>query len=225
MIHPPLLKLVPWALALVMLASLIFVMVDSPGPGGVGRLESQMILSLRSETRPDRMIGPPIVEESMRDFTALGGYAVVIMVSVCFSIFALLELSRETFWFFVVTVFGGFFLNLSLKSLVQRERPAIVPHLSLVEGSTSFPSAHAMMSVVVFVTIGLVLSTRTRDRHLQRLFSWYPLWLSLLIGVSRVCMGVHYPTDVLGGWALGLLWTWGAFRVRQRVAEGAVNRE
>ncbi len=225
MIHPPLLKLVPWALALVMLASLIFVMVDSPGPGGVGRLESQMILSLRSETRPDRMIGPPILEESMRDFTALGGYAVVIMVSVCFSIFALLELSRETFWFFVVTVFGGFFLNLSLKSLVQRERPAIVPHLSLVEGSTSFPSAHAMMSVVVFVTIGLVLSTRTRDRHLQRLFSWYPLWLSLLIGVSRVCMGVHYPTDVLGGWALGLLWTWGAFRVRQRVAEGAVNRE
>ena len=225
MIHPPLLKLVPWALALVMLASLIFVMVDSPGPGGVGRLESQMILSLRSETRPDRMIGPPIVEESMRDFTALGGYAVVIMVSVCFSIFALLELSRETFWFFVVTVFGGFFLNLSLKSLVQRERPAIVPHLSLVEGSTSFPSAHAMMSVVVFVTIGLVLSTRTRDRHLQRLFSWYLLWLSLLIGVSRVCMGVHYPTDVLGGWALGLLWTWGAFRVRQRVAEGAVNRE
>ena len=225
MIDPPLLKLVPWALALVMLASLIFVMVDSPGPGGVGRLESQMILSLRSETRPDRMIGPPIVEESMRDFTALGGYAVVIMVRVCFSIFALLELSRETFWFFVVTVFGGFFLNLSLKSLVQRERPAIVPHLSLVEGSTSFPSAHAMMSVVVFVTIGLVLSTRTRDRHLQRLFSWYPLWLSLLIGVSRVCMGVHYPTDVLGGWAVGLLWTWGAFRVRQRVAERAVNRE
>ena len=225
MIHPPLLKLVPWALALVMLASLIFVMVDSPGPGGVGRLESQMILSLRSETRPDRMIGPPIVEESMRDFTALGGYAVVIMVSVCFSIFALLELSRETFWFFVVTVFGGFFLNLSLKSLVQRERPAIVPHLSLVEGSTSFPSAHAMMSVVVFVTIGLVLSTRTRDRHLQRLFSWYPLWLSLLIGVSRVCMGVHYPTDVLGGWALGLLWTWGAFRVRQRIVEGIGNRE
>jgi undecaprenyl-diphosphatase len=50
------------------------------------------------------------------------------------------------------------------------------------------------------------------------------LWLSLVIGVSRVCMGVHYPTDILGGWALGLVWTWGAFRVRQRVAEGAVKR-
>jgi undecaprenyl-diphosphatase len=169
------------------------------------------------------MIGPPIVEESMRDFSALGGYAVLIMVSVCFSIFALVELSRETFRFFVVTVFGGFFLNVLLKSLVQRDRPAIVPHLSLVEGSTSFPSAHAMMSVVVFVTIGLVLSTRTRDRHLQRLFSIFPVWLSFVIGVSRVCMGVHYPTDILGGWALGLLWTWAAFRVRLRILQGSVG--
>lgn len=225
MFHPPLLKVVPVALGLVMLVSLLFVVVDTPGPGGVGRLEARMIRSLRSAEQPDRMIGPPIVEESMRDFTALGGYAVVIMVSVCFSIFALLELSRETFWFFVVTVFGGFFLNVFLKTLVQRERPAIVPHLSFVEGSTSFPSAHAMMSVVVFVTIGLILSTRTRDRHLQRLFSLFPLWLSLVIGVSRVCMGVHYPTDILGGWALGLVWTWGAFRVRQRVVEGIGNRD
>jgi undecaprenyl-diphosphatase len=195
MFHPPLLKVVPVALGLVMLVSLLFVVVDTPGPGGVGRLEARMIRSLRSAEQPDRMIGPPIVEESMRDFTALGGYAVVIMVSVCFSMFALLELSRETFCFF------------------------------LVEGSTSFPSAHAMMSVVVFVTIGLILSTRTRDHHLQRLFSLFPLWLSLVIGVSRVCMGVHYPTDILGGWALGLVWTWGAFRVRQRMVEGIGNRD
>jgi len=223
MFHPPLLRIVPMALIAVIVLSLVFVTVDGLGVFGAERLETLLIRSMRSPGNPDRMIGPPIVEESMRDFTALGGYAVLIMVSVCFSIFALVELSRETFRFFVVTVFGGFFLNVLLKSLVQRDRPAIVPHLSLVEGSTSFPSAHAMMSVVVFVTIGLVLSTRTRDRHLQRLFSIFPVWLSLVIGVSRVCMGVHYPTDILGGWALGLLWTWAAFRVRLRILQGAAG--
>ena len=223
MFHPPLLRIVPMALIAVIVLSLVFVTVDGLGVFGAERLETLLIRSLRSPGNPDRMIGPPIVEESMRDFTALGGYAVLIMVSVCFSVFALVELSRETFRFFVVTVFGGFFLNVLLKSLVQRDRPAIVPHLSLVEGSTSFPSAHAMMSVVVFVTIGLVLSTRTRDRHLQRLFSIFPVWLSFVIGVSRVCMGVHYPTDILGGWALGLLWTWAAFRVRLRILQGAAG--
>ncbi len=223
MFHPPLLRIVPMALIAVIVLSLVFVTVDGLGVFGAERLETLLIRSMRSFGNPDRMIGPPIVEESMRDFTALGGYAVLIMVSVCFSIFALVELSRESFRFFVVTVFGGFFLNVLLKSLVQRDRPAIVPHLSLVEGSTSFPSAHAMMSVVVFVTIGLVLSTRTRDRHLQRLFSIFPVWLSFVIGVSRVCMGVHYPTDILGGWALGLLWTWAAFRVRLRILQGAAG--
>lgn len=221
MFHPPLLRIVPMALIAVIVLSLVFVTVDGLGVFGAERLETLLIRSMRSVGNPDRMIGPPIVEESMRDFSALGGYAVLIMVSICFSIFALVELSRETFRFFVVTVFGGFFLNVLLKSLVQRDRPAIVPHLSLVEGSTSFPSAHATMSVVVFVTIGLVLSTRTRDRHLQRLFSIFPVWLSFVIGVSRVCMGVHYPTDILGGWALGLLWTWAAFRVRLRILQGA----
>jgi undecaprenyl-diphosphatase len=223
MFHPPLLRIVPMALIAVIVLSLVFVTVDGLGVFGAERLETLLIRSLRSLGNPDRMIGPPIVEESMRDFTALGGYAVLIMVSICFSIFALVELSRETFRFFVVTVVGGFFLNVLLKSLVQRDRPAIVPHLSLVEGSTSFPSAHATMSVVVFVTIGLVLSTRTRDRHLQRLFSIFPVWLSFVIGVSRVCMGVHYPTDILGGWALGLLWTWAAFRVRLRILQGAAG--
>jgi undecaprenyl-diphosphatase len=223
MFHPPLLRIVPMALIAVIVLSLVFVTVDGLGVFGAERLETLLIRSLRSLGNPDRMIGPPIVEESMRDFSALGGYAVLIMVSICFSIFALVELSRETFRFFVVTVVGGFFLNVLLKSLVQRDRPAIVPHLSLVEGSTSFPSAHATMSVVVFVTIGLVLSTRTRDRHLQRLFSIFPVWLSFVIGVSRVCMGVHYPTDILGGWALGLLWTWAAFRVRLRILQGAAG--
>ncbi|MFM8476882.1 MAG: phosphatase PAP2 family protein [Planctomycetaceae bacterium] len=217
MIRPPLLQILPWTLAAVLLIGLAFVcgdvLLDGPGRS----FEERIIAGLRDAADPQRMIGPRLLEESMRDITALGGYAVLLMVSFCFAIFCRLELSRESFRFFVLTVTGGFLFNLLIKELVQRGRPDVVPHLSFVRGSTSFPSAHAMMSVIVYVTIGLLLSTRTRDRHLQRLFSVFPLWLAGVIGISRVCMGVHYPTDVLAGWMLGLVCTWLAFRIRNRI--------
>jgi undecaprenyl-diphosphatase len=150
----------------------------------------------------------------------LGGDAVLILVSVLFAGFAWVELSRGVCCFFSGTVWGGYFLAVAVKLLVQRERPDVVPYLSLARGATSFPSAHAMMSVIVYGSIGLLLSARVRDRHLQRLFTIFPLLLSGLVGISRVFMGVHYPTDVLAGWALGLLWTWAVFRVRERVLAG-----
>jgi undecaprenyl-diphosphatase len=221
MIHPPLLKILPWMLALILLCGLGFVIADVflDGPGQ--SLDERLIRWLRDPANPQRMIGPRLLEESMRDFTAVGGYAVLLMVSFCFAVFARLELNRASFWFFVLTVTSGFLFNVLIKELVQRGRPDVVPHLSFAKGSTSFPSAHAMMSVIVYVTIGLLLSTRTRDRHLQRLFTVFPLWLAGIIGVSRVCMGVHYPTDVLAGWTVGLVWTWAAFRIRERIMSGA----
>lgn len=223
MIHPPLLKILPWTLVAVLLAGLAFVCGDLVFDGPGRSFEERMIAAFRDPENPQRMIGPRLLEESMRDFTALGGYAVLLMVSVCFAAFCRLELSRESFHFFMLTVAGGFVFNVLLKELVQRARPDVVPHLSFVRGSTSFPSAHAMMSVIVYVTVGLLLSTRTRDRHLQRLFSVFPLWVAGVIGISRVCMGVHYPTDVLAGWLLGLVWTWAAFRIRDRIISGHVT--
>ena len=74
-----------------------------------------------------------------------------------------------------------------------------------------------MMSVVVFITIGLLLSQLSRSRALRHVLVGLPFVIAFLVGVSRVCMGVHFPTDVLGGWALGLLWVWGAFAVRGRL--------
>ncbi|MFM7058459.1 MAG: phosphatase PAP2 family protein [Planctomycetota bacterium] len=220
MIHPPLLRILPWTLAAVLLTGIGFVLGDFFYDGPGRSFEERIIAGLRDPANPQRMLGPRLFEESMRDFTALGGYAVLLMVSGCFAVFCRLELSRESFRFFVLTVAGGFLFSVLMKEWVQRARPEVVPHLSFVKGSTSFPSAHAMMSVIVYVTTGLLLSTRTRDRHLQRLFSVFPLWLSGVIGISRVCMGVHYPTDVLAGWMLGLMWTWAAFRIRDRMTGG-----
>ena len=105
--------------------------------------------------------------------------------------------------------------GMSLKVLFGRPRPSVVTHLSHVS-SLSFPSVHSMMSAVVFITIGLLLSEMTTDRRVRVLLLAAPLCLTLLVGFSRVCMGVHYPTDVLAGWGVGLGWTWTAFQLRHR---------
>ena len=222
-LHPPLLVVLPWSLAMVLVMSLLFVLMNLEVLDTSDSLDLWLIRWTRAAGNPERLVGPPLLQESLRDFTALGGYAVLILVSVLFAGFAWVELSRGVCWFFSGTVWGGYFLAVAVKLLVQRERPDVVPYLSLARGSTSFPSAHAMMSVIVYGSIGLLLSARVRDRHLQRLFTVSPLLLSVLVGISRVFMGVHYPTDVLAGWALGLLWTWAAFRLRERWGAGRVE--
>ena len=222
-LHPPLLVVLPWSLAVVLVMSLLFVLMNLEVLDTSDSLDLWLIRWTRAAGNPERLVGPPLLQESLRDFTALGGYAVLILVSVLFAGFAWVELSRGVCWFFSGTVWGGYFLAVAVKLLVQRERPEVVPYLSLARGSTSFPSAHAMMSVIVYGSIGLLLSARVRDRHLQRLFTVSPLLLSVLVGISRVFMGVHYPTDVLAGWALGLLWTWAAFRLRERWGAGRVE--
>lgn len=184
----------------------------SDGPS----LDDRMIVLMRNADNPKRLVGPPFFEEAMRDFTALGGYAVLLTTTVSFASFARAELGRDIYRFFVVTVVTGFLSGVVLKELVQRNRPSLVPHLSHVSGSTSFPSSHAMMSVIVYVTIGLLLAQLSRNRALQHLLIALPFGVSLLVGVSRVCMGVHFPSDVLAGWAFGLLWTWTMFSLRGR---------
>jgi undecaprenyl-diphosphatase len=221
MAYPPYLRVLPIAMCLVAAAWISFEVADSQSPTPGNDLDHRVVKALRDPQNAARMIGPPFIEEAMRDFTALGGYAVLIMTTICFAAFAAVELGRRAFLFFLLTVTGGYALSMFLKQLVQRERPSIVPHLSHVSGSNSFPSTHAAMAVTVFVTIGLLLLPRTHDRHLRRLMIALPLWLATLVGISRVCMGVHYPTDVLAGWSSGLLWTWLAFLIRGRMSPRA----
>lgn len=220
---PPFLPVVPRVFVAVLISALAFELANGLAERKDDDLDHRAILMLRDPENPSRMIGPPFVEESMRDFTGLGGYAVLLLTTVTFAMFFRAELSREAFRFFVSVTVSGYFLGAILKNVVQRERPALVPHLSHVSGATSFPSSHAMMSVIVFLTIGLLLSTRTRERHLQKLLTLLPLGISFVVGLSRICMGVHYPTDVLAGWTLGLLWVWAAFRIYHRTLKGTIT--
>ena len=217
MTFPLHLRILPIAMCLVVATWISFEIADSLVDTPGSDLDHVVVRALRDPQNAARMIGSPAVEEAMRDFTALGGYSMLFMTTVCFALFAAVELGRSTLLFFLLTAIGGYATSTLLKQFFLRERPSIVPHLSHVGATNSFPSTHSVMAVVVYVTIGLLLMQRTHDRHLRRLMIALPLWLATLVGISRVCMGVHYPTDVLAGWATGLSWTWLAFLIRGRL--------
>jgi undecaprenyl-diphosphatase len=101
---------------------------------------------------------------------------------------------------------------------VQRPRPDIVPHI-VYASSTSFPSGHSMMSAVTYLTLGALLARSQARKRLKAYFLLLAAFLSLIVGVSRVYLGVHWPTDVLAGWTAGTVWAmlcWVATRWLQR---------
>lgn len=206
-------------MALVTAASLwmLFEWRISQSPDGRDAYERTWIEWLRDPQDTSRMIGPPLLEESVRDFSALGGYAVITTLIVTVTLLGGLRYGRPWVRFFLITVLGGFACSMLLKLAFGRERPAVVRHLSHV-ATTSFPSGHAMMSSIVYLCIGLLLARRVQDARIRTVLVLVPLFLTVLVGISRVAMGVHYPTDVLAGWTAGLTWTVVAFTLHGRFA-------
>ena len=109
-----------------------------------------------------------------------------------------------------------------LKALFHRPRPAIVPHLSDI-ATASFPSGHAMLSSVVYLTLAAALARTATRTRLKIYYLGVAVALTGLIGCSRVYLGVHYPTDVLAGWSLGVAWVGicclAAYYLRPRVGD------
>jgi undecaprenyl-diphosphatase len=145
------------------------------------------------------------LEEVGRDFTALGGVAVLSLFTLAVVGFLLLVRKYGAMWLVLIAVVGGQILSTTLKYFIDRPRPDLVPHLAHVY-TTSFPSGHSMMSAVVYLTLGSLLAQLVKTRVLKFYFLSVAMLLTFLVGVSRVYMGVHWPTDVLAGWTAGLVW-------------------
>jgi undecaprenyl-diphosphatase len=105
----------------------------------------------------------------------------------------------------LVSTIGGWILGFYLKEIFGRQRPSVVPHLQHAT-SPSFPSGHAMLSAVVYLTLGVMLARSTKDRKLRVYFVITAIVLTFIVGMTRMFLGVHYPTDVLGGWVAGTFW-------------------
>ena len=192
--------------------------------GQTQSIDDQIVRSLRQADDPSQPIGPKWVAEIARDMTALGGYAVLLLVLFSVTGFLLLSGRQRMTDFMWGAVLSGYFLSMGLKMWFQRPRPSIVPHLSYVETS-SFPSGHSMMSAVVYLTLGALLARVATTRRLKLYSLLVPLVISGLVGASRVYMGVHYPSDILAGWSAGLVWATVCWIVAQILEQRGVIRQ
>ena len=166
--------------------------------------DDAILMFFRDPTNIDQVIGPLWLHEMVRDITALGSFALLglIVAGVCFYLL-MLRLRAEAL-LVLISVLGGTLISTVLKMTYDRPRPDLqaMSH----QFTSSFPSGHAMLSAVTFLTLGALLSKLAPTRAL-RIYSFSAaIFLTLLVGTSRVFMGVHYPSDVLAGWCVGAAW-------------------
>lgn len=199
-------------------------LADAVIEGETQSFDEAILRGLRRADDPSVPIGPPWLEESMRDLTALGGATVLALVNVALIGYLAIARKFHAVVLILVAIGGGSLINPLLKDWFVRSRPSVVPHLVEV-GSSSFPSGHSMGSTIVFLTLGTLLARLVPPLWAKLYVLGVAVLLSLLVGISRVYLGVHYPSDVLGGWAAGLAWAilcWLAVRWLQN--RGVVER-
>ena len=194
------------ALLIVILAIWAFTaLVGNVVAGDTLPFDEWAVRSLRRENDLSKPVGPDWLAEISRDLTALGGVAFLSLLTFVVVGYLWLRKMYGAMWLVLLATSGGVLASTLLKNVIDRPRPNVVPHLSMVYTS-SFPSGHSMLAAVVYVTLGSLLGRFVPQRPLKAYFLLVGLLLTFLVGVSRVYMGVHYPTDVLAGWAAGLAW-------------------
>lgn len=174
------------------------------GEGEVRWFDDGLLYALRTTDLADP-IGPRWFELAVGDISALGGFAVLALVTLL-AVGYLLALKRwpDALMLLVATL-GGTAISEGLKMGFNRPRPDLVAHI-VETTSMSFPSGHAMLSAVTYLTLGALLARTQERRQLRGYILGAAILITLMIGMSRIYLGVHWPTDVLAGWCLGASW-------------------
>ena len=207
-------------LLLVLLTFVTFELAGAVLEGDTQAFDERVLTSLRRPEDLSRPIGPRWLHSAAIDITALGAAPVLGLAVAAIVGFLLLQGMHRTALFVLAASIGGWLLNNVLKLAFARPRPAIVPHLREVM-TLSFPSGHAMTSAAVYLTLGAMLM-RISERRVTKIYCMGVAMLAtVLIGASRVYLGVHYPTDVLAGWLIGLSWAIICWMVERRIERRA----
>lgn len=192
-------------------------LADEVMEGDTERFDKWMVTAMRRPNDLATPIGPAWLHEMGRDFTALGGIGILVSVTVIVAGYMHLQRKYHAMWLTLVASIGGMAISLILKNAFARERPGEVPHLAHTMTS-SFPSGHSMMSACVYLTLGILLTRVVKGRWTKVYILLVAMLIAGAVGVSRVYLGVHYPTDVLAGWTAGLVWAlfcWAIMRYLQ----------
>ncbi len=182
-----------------------FGLIAQSAGGEPSAFDRNVMLAFRKSAKPDIPLGPAWLQEAARDITSLGSVTVLGMATLAVAGFLFLAHKPAAAWLMLIAVFGGVALNDVLKFAFARPRPDFVTHMARVF-TTSFPSGHATLSAITYLTIGALLARTYPSFETSFYFMSLAAFLTVLIGVSRIYLGVHYPTDILGGWSIGAAW-------------------
>lgn len=187
-------------------------LVDEVVQGETRAFDEAVLLVLRDRINLSDPIGPAWLQIMFRDITSLGGHAVVTLITLAVIGYLLMDGKRGAALLVLASVGGGAVLSSLLKLGIDRPRPDLVAHL--VEVSTaSFPSGHATLAAVTYLTLGALLSRVEARRSAKIYVLTVAVALTFLIGISRIYLGVHWPTDVLAGWCVGSAWAMLCWRI------------
>jgi undecaprenyl-diphosphatase len=173
--------------------------------GDTAAFDLAVLKALRLPGDPNTLIGPKWLHVAAADVTALGSVTVLSLIVVL--VLALMLSLRRWSEALVVLVGagGGVAISQGLKQVFGRERPELV-YRAVEAANPSFPSGHAMLSAVVFLTLGALAARFAPLKRVKALALGAAVLLSLLVGASRIYLGVHWTSDVLAGWSLGAAW-------------------
>ncbi len=173
--------------------------------GDTFAIDKAILLALRTKGNLAVPIGPGWLLEVVRDITALGGETVLTLITIFVVGFLLAMRKSSTAWFVTGAITSGALVGGLLKHLFLRPRPEIVPHL-MQATSASFPSGHAMNSAIIYLTLATLLARSLDDQRVRIYLITIAIAVTVAVGISRVYLGVHWPSDVIAGWSVGALW-------------------
>ncbi len=192
------------ALMVVILGVLAFVKLADDMAETDGRAFDQAVL-VWMQPVAGQPRGPWWLHEAALDITSLGGIAVLSLFAVATVGFLLIQKKRLSALLLALGLLGGVALSEGLKALFERERPPVA-YQAVETLNASFPSGHALMSTVFYLSVAVMLARAFPTKRLKAYVLGVGMTLAGLVGLTRVYLGAHWATDVLAGWCVGAAW-------------------
>jgi len=186
-------------------AYVFFQIADEISEAEFDHVDRALLLLFRNSADISDPIGPEWLEETVTEITSLGGYPILVALVAVVAGYLLVVRKYGPAIFLTVSIGLGAGLSHVLKLLYDRPRPDIVEHL-VTTHTASFPSGHATMSTVVYLTLAALIIRLVQERAARIYVLSVAIFMAVAVGLSRVYLGVHWPSDVAAGWALGAAW-------------------